>query len=137
MRYRDKAIRWTEFVLPIWETKFPDDDRPRKAIEAVKSGDGAARAAAAAAAADAAAAAAAGAAAAAAYAAAGAAADAAYAAYAARAAAYAAYAIWTSGYGDFVKVRKAKLLYKNLPDIRWLNYSPEQFWDVLLESYIE
>ena len=64
------AAECAALVLPIWEERYPDDDRPRKAIEAAKNGDPYA--------ADAAA-----------YAA-DAAADAAYAAYAAAAAAAAA-----------------------------------------------
>lgn len=32
------AIDCAEAVLPVWENKFPDDDRPRLAIEAAKSG---------------------------------------------------------------------------------------------------
>ena len=73
---------------------------------------------------------------------------AAYAAYAAstRAAsaatssAYAAQAILLEGYGeDLVKVRKVLLLKKfiNFESIKWIDYKPEQFWDVMLETYCE
>ena len=33
------ALGCAERVLPIWEAKYPDDNRPRLAIEAAKSGD--------------------------------------------------------------------------------------------------
>jgi hypothetical protein len=39
------SIKVAELVLPIWEYYYPNDDRPRKAIEAAKSGDNAAHAA--------------------------------------------------------------------------------------------
>jgi hypothetical protein len=87
------AVLFAESVLPIFEAKFPDDDRPRKAIEAAQAylrGEDAACAACAADAADAADAARA------AYAAARAAYAAAYAADAARAAAYAARAAYAA-----------------------------------------
>lgn len=35
------SIFCAESVLPIWEKHYPNDDRPRKAIEAAKSGDAA------------------------------------------------------------------------------------------------
>ena len=34
---KDKAIAWVEYVLPIWEAYYPEDDRPRKALEAAKT----------------------------------------------------------------------------------------------------
>ena len=75
MNDKQKAIAWAEYVLPIFEAKYPEDNRPRKAIVAAKNktdyadyADDAAYAAASAAYAD----------------------DAAYAAYAAAYAAYAA-----------------------------------------------
>jgi hypothetical protein len=40
------ACRCAERVLPVWEAAYPDDDRPRRAIEAARSGDIAAYAAA-------------------------------------------------------------------------------------------
>lgn len=39
------AVAAAEIVLPIYEDKYPDDDRPRKAIDAAKSGLNAADAA--------------------------------------------------------------------------------------------
>jgi hypothetical protein len=33
------AIKAAELVLPIWEYYYPNDERPRKAIEAAKSGN--------------------------------------------------------------------------------------------------
>ena len=81
-RLRLVAADFAERVLHIYESKYPNDDRPRKAIEAARSGDKNAAADAAAAAAYAAAAAAYAYAAAADADAAAAAANAAYAAYA-------------------------------------------------------
>ena len=121
-----RAIEWAEYVLPIWEARYPKDDRPRKAVEAAKAKDasGAPAYAAASAASDAAAAAYA----AAAYA----------AAYAARAAAFAARAILLERHGeDLVKVRKVLLLkeFIDFEIIKWIDHKPEQFWDVVLETY--
>ena len=159
-----RAIEWAEYVLPIWEKRYPNDDRPRRAVEAAKAKDTdayaayythytayahaahpahAARSAAANAAADHASAA---------FAAHAAARAAAYAAYAAHAAAYAAHAaasaadsvdyaahaILLERYGkDIVKVRKVLLLQDciDFESIKWLDYKPEQFWDVMLEQY--
>ena len=148
-----RAIEWAEYVLPIWEKYYPKDDRPRRAVEAAKAKDvsdtayfGSARSASArAASASAYAAAYASAARAARVSAASAAAYAAAYAYAAHAAAsaadsadYAAHAILLERYGkDIVKVRKVLLLQDciDFESIKWLDYKPEQFWDVALETY--
>ena len=150
-----RAIEWAEYVLPIWEKYYPKDDRPRKAVETAKAKDvsDAARSAsarsasarAAAASASAYTAAYASAARAARVSAASAAAYAAAYAYAAHAAAsaadsadYAAHAILLERYGnDIVKVRKVLLLQDciDFESIKWLDYKPEQFWDVALETY--
>ena len=93
MNDKQKAIAWAVYVLPIFEAKYPEDNRPRKAIVAAKNKTDYAAAAASYAAADAAADASAASYAAASYAAADAAADAAdasAASYAASAASYAA-----------------------------------------------
>ena len=37
---RQYAIKAAEYVLPIYETKFPNDDRPKKAIMAAKTSSG-------------------------------------------------------------------------------------------------
>ena len=129
-----RAIEWAEYVLPIWEKYYPKDDRPRRAVETAKSkdiSDAAARAASSA------------------YAACEAyRADAAnavsyaasYAAsvHAAYVASQAAHAILLERYGkDIVKVRKVLLLQDciDFESIKWLDYKPEQFWDVMLEQY--
>jgi hypothetical protein len=122
--YRQFNADVAESVLHIFESKYPDDDRPRKAIAAARGNASAAADAAYAAAADATAAAAdatadaAAAAAADAYAAYAAAADAAYAAYAAAAdATYAAacaaadaaaYVAYTAAYAAAATARKNK-----------------------------
>ena len=155
-----RAIEWAEYVLPIWEKYYPKDDRPRRAVEAAKAKDAASDASAYAATyADAYAAYAASAACAAsatyaadtAYAAAFAA-DAAVAAHAAHAAYDAAYAASSAAYAadaaadaillerygeDIVKVRKVLLLkeFIDFDSIKWIDYKPEQFWDVALETY--
>ena len=149
-----RAIEWAEYVLPIWEKYYPKDDRPRKAVETAKAKDvsdaarsasarsASARAAAASASAytaayaSAARAARVSAASAAAYAAAYAYAT--TAASAADSAAFAAHAILLERYGkDIVKVRKVLLLQDciDFESIKWLDYKPEQFWDVMLETY--
>ena len=149
-----RAIEWAEYVLPIWEKYYPNDNRPRKVVEAAKANAApisAAYAADSAAASDAAATAAytASSAAYAAPAVARAGAHAAYAAYAAyaasdaahvayAAAASAARAILLEGYGeDIVKVRKVLLLkeFIDFYGIKWIDYKPEQFWDAMLEKY--
>jgi hypothetical protein len=38
-RQSELVCDFAEHVLPIFEAKYPDDDRPRKAIEAARSGD--------------------------------------------------------------------------------------------------
>ena len=110
MTKQKQAIKWAEYVLPIWEKSFPEDDRPRKAIEAAKTG-----------AADAAA-----------YAYAAAAAD----AYAASAAAAAASSIFLESFGDPLKVKKCRLLKLSHNGIKWLEHEPEEFWDVLLRNWV-
>ena len=152
MTEKARAIEWAEYVLPIWEKYYPEDDRPRKAIEAAKAKDAAYDAAYAADSAASDAASDAASAAAAAYAAyyaarAAYAADAAHAradyaassaAYAADAADTAADAILLERYGkDVVKVKKVLLLQDciDFNSIKWLDYKPEQFWDVVLEQY--
>ena len=130
-----RAIEWVEYVLPIWEKYYPKDDRPRKAVEAAKAKE-VSYAAAAAAAAHAARAAHAAHAAARAAAYAAAAATTAYTA--SSAAASAAQAILLERYGeDIVKVRKVLLLqdFIDFYGIKWTDYKPEQFWDVMLEMY--
>ena len=153
-----RAIEWAEYVLPIYEKHYPEDNRPRKAVEAAKANEVSYAAAAAAttaytasSAAHAAAYAYAASAASAAHAARARAHAAAYAAYAASAAAsapaaayyaaaYAAQAILLERYGkDVVKVKKVLLLQDciDFNSIKWLDYKPEQFWDVMLETYCE
>ena len=122
MTKQKQAIKWAEYVLPIWEKSFPEDDRPRKAIEAAKTG-----------AADAAASAAA---ASAAYAAAAADADAYAASAAAAAAAAAASSIFLESFGDPLKVKKCRLLKLSHNGIKWLEHEPEEFWDVLLRNWV-
>ena len=146
-----RAIEWAEYVLPIWEKYYPEDDRPRKAIEAatntaahaaVDAASHTAAHAAADAASHTAAAADHASAARAAARAARAAADDASATYAASvfAAAAAAQAILLERYGeDIIKVRKVLLLkeFIDFDNIKWIDYKPEQFWDVMLETYCE
>ena len=144
MTKQKQAIKWAEYVLPIWEKSFPEDDRPRKAIEAAKTGAADAAAASAAAASAAYAAAYAAAAASAAYAAAAADAAAASAAYAdayaasaaAAAAAAAASSIFLESFGDPLKVKKCRLLKLSHNGIKWLEHEPEEFWDVLLRNWV-
>ena len=129
-----RAIEWAEYVLPIWEKYYPKDDRPRRAVETAKSkdiSDAAARAASSAyAACEAYRADAANAVSyAASYAA---------SAHAAYVASQAAQAILLERYGeDIVKVRKVLLLqdFIDFYGIKWIDYKPEQFWDVVLETY--
>jgi hypothetical protein len=119
-------------VLPIFEAKFPDDDRPRKAIEAARLGAVAAAAARAADAANAAYAhAAAYAAANAAYAAAAAANAAANAAYAAAYAAYAAaYAARAAANAAYAAARAADAAYaaRAADAARAAAYAKERAW---------
>ena len=150
-----RAIEWAEYVLPIYEKHYPEDDRPRKAIEAARTNAVSPNAAFTAARARASDAAARATSDAASYVAASAAARAAYAAYAASyvasasasaAAAYAASAsaaaaaeaTFLEGYGeDIIKVRKVLLLkeFIDFYGIKWIDYKPEQFWDIMLEQY--
>ena len=137
-----RAIEWAEYVLPIWEKYYPKDDRPRKAIEAARTNAVSPNAAFTAARARASDAAAAAYAAAYTYAA-RAAANAAFAAADASvhthsAAASAARAILLERYGeDLVKARKVLLLkeFIDFEIIKWIDHKPEQFWDVVLETY--
>ena len=133
---KTRAIEWAEYVLPIWEKYYPNDNRPRRAVEAAKTKDVSDAAALAALSAYAACAAyRADAANAVSYAASYAA-----SAHAAYVASQAAQAILLERYGeDIVKVRKVLLLKKfiNFESIKWIDYKPEQFWDVMLETYCE
>ena len=145
---KQKAIDWASYVLPIFEAQFPEDDRPRKAIEAVKNGNvDAAMCDAARVAADAAAASVA-------YSAASDAADAAYiAADATRAdgvgatravtcaVTFAAWAIVRANYGeDGAAISKVNLIWTKKEQLRvakqinWLEYKPTEVWKVLLEK---
>ena len=156
MTGREKAIAWAEYVLPIWEKYYPEDTRPRKAIEAAKTNvasyatDAAAFAASASAARTANAAARAKNAAVAAYAttvtdaaafaayASASAADASYAvaAYAAEAAEAAAEVLFLESHGPLELVQKARLLKLEFPqNVRWIEHKPEEFWTVLLEMW--
>ena len=131
---KTRAIEWAEYVLPIWEKYYPNDNRPRRAVEAAKTKDVSDAAALAALSAYAACAAyRADAANAVSYAASYAA-----SAHAAYVASQAAQAILLERYGeDIVKVRKVLLLqdFIDFYGIKWTDYKPEQFWDVMLEMY--
>ena len=137
MNYKQKVLAWAEYVLPIFEAEFPDDLRPRQAIEAAKNGNvdaAAVRAAYAAAPA---------AATNAATYAAEAAADAAFAAAAADAAARAAaHAVMHANYGeDKIGINKVNLIWTKEEQlevadrIKWLEYEPTEVWKVLLEKW--
>ena len=164
MNNKQKAIAWAEYVLPIFEAKFPEDDRPRKAIEAARKGSDiaaylaadvayiAARATAARAAFAAAAAEAAAFAATivfvATYAPAAATNAATYAAEAAEAAAFAAAnaaarAIIHDNYGeDKVAIAKVNLIWtkeeqlKISSKIEWLEYKPTEVWKAMLSKWM-
>ena len=118
-----RAIEWAEYVLPIYEKHYPEDNRPRKAVEAAKANEVSYAAAAAATTA---------------YTASSAAHAAAYAYAASASAAAAAEATFLEGYGeDIIKVRKVLLLkeFIDFYGIKWIDYKPEQFWDIMLEQY--
>ena len=157
MNDKQKAIAWAEYVLPIFEAKYPEDNRPRKAIVAAKNKTDYAAAAASYAAADAAADASAASYAAASYAAADAAdaSAASYAASAASAAAYAAYAAASASASasaaafavirgrhgeDKLLIAKVNLLWsleeqlEIANKIEWLEHKPTEVWQVLLKE---
>ena len=129
MNDKQKAIAWAEYVLPIFEAKFPEDNRPRKAIVAAKNKT------------DYAASYAASAASAAAYAA-YAAASAAYAAASASASASAAaFAVIRGRHGeDKLLIAKVNLLWsleeqlEIANKIEWLQHKPTEVWQVLLKE---
>ena len=139
MNDKQKAIAWAEYVLPIFEAKYPEDNRPRKAIVAAKNKTDYAAAAAS-------------------YAAADAAADASAASYAASAASYAAYAAYAAASAsasasaaafavirgrhgeDKLLIAKVNLLWsleeqlEIANKIEWLEHKPTEVWQVLLKE---
>ena len=122
MNDKQKAIAWAEYVLPIFEAKYPEDNRPRKAIVAAKNKT------------DYAASYAASAASAAAYAA--------YAAASASASASAAaFAVIRGRHGeDKLLIAKVNLLWsleeqlEIANKIEWLEHKPTEVWQVLLKE---